>query len=361
MSNETITSTIEQASTVTPRQARRLIKHIVERGHVPNLEGSPGIGKTAVMSLVAEDLNLQLLDVSTTARTVEDFSGVLSYREDGRAEMIPLAGLFPMDGLETVPEGKNGWLVFLDELPNAAADIKKACYKLLNQHLLCDRPVHPSARFSIAGNRAEDGAAAVEYDNGMKSRIITITMRADLNEWIEDVALPRNIDPRIIAVVSQYPNLLNNFDPSTPEAAYGCPRQWEAASNLLTYNPTGSQDLTADEVIMLMGTVGSACTTTLAATSRLFGQLPKIDDLLNGTANLPVDREDLRWALMMLMVNHMGKDTALKLLPYVATFDRAMQVLFFRASLVRFPELTDFSEYGPLMRSVGVSTMEARV
>src|SRR6218665_548899 len=96
--------------TVTPRQMRRFGRHVIKRGKVPFIQGSPAIGKSALTHLISDDENLQLIDHRLSTSAPEDLSG-LPYFKDDKARFAPFE-IFPT--IDTpLPEGKSGWLLFL--------------------------------------------------------------------------------------------------------------------------------------------------------------------------------------------------------------------------------------------------------
>ncbi len=350
---------LDAALTVSPRKARSLVKRIINAGHIPNIEGPPGTAKTAIAALVAQDLNLKLLDVSMTSRMLEDFTGFMNFTEDGRAEMVPLAGFIPMMGYDDVPDGFDGWLVFLDELPNASKDLKKACYKLLHQRLMGDRLIHPKVRLMVAGNRASDGAAAEEYDNGLKSRLSTITIKAVLDEWLEDMAYPNKYDRRLIGYLSSHSSMLHKMDNAGRDLSFPNLRTWSRVADILKDTPEGK--LGTDEMILFNGIVGQEGASGIVAFSEVFDQIPTPAQLLDGTAELP-EAGDLQWATMVTMLDLLeSEEVAIKFQPIVAAMDAPTRTLFIRMAESRLPELHEIPAYAPLIRQISRAAAEARI
>lgn len=104
---------IDSLSVCTPRQARYNIERCLKANVVPFITSSPGLGKSSIVKQIAEDYGLILIDHRLSTSAPEDLSGLPRFREDGTAEFSPFAGLFPLRG-QAIPEGKNGWLLFLN-------------------------------------------------------------------------------------------------------------------------------------------------------------------------------------------------------------------------------------------------------
>ena len=59
--------------TVSPRQLFRFLCMVIEAGLVPMVHGSPGIGKSAIMRMVARRYGLKLIDHRASTSAPEDY------------------------------------------------------------------------------------------------------------------------------------------------------------------------------------------------------------------------------------------------------------------------------------------------
>ena len=141
------------AYTCTPRQAKSLIIECIEAGLVPALHSSPGMGKSSIMKAVAKEFGLFMIDHRLSTSAPEDLTGLPRFRADGFAEFAPFADLFPIVGAE-IPEGYNGWLLFLDEWNAAPRTVQAACFKLIVGLRGSVIGVDPPLRRLVDGQRA---------------------------------------------------------------------------------------------------------------------------------------------------------------------------------------------------------------
>ena len=113
----------------TPRKVREYVTDALAAGLVPNVQGSPGIGKSAILRDVGKTFNLKLIDHRVSTSAPEDFTGLPQFitREDGTqiARFSPFGDLFPIAGT-AIPEGKDGWLLFLDEFNSGTKMVQAA-------------------------------------------------------------------------------------------------------------------------------------------------------------------------------------------------------------------------------------------
>lgn len=104
-------------------KAASLIQSLIEANIPVNLIGSPGVGKSDTIKQVASALNLQVIDFRLSTADPTDLTG-LPYIKDGRSVFLPNEA-FPLE-TDEVPEGKDGWLLFLDEISNAPMAVQAA-------------------------------------------------------------------------------------------------------------------------------------------------------------------------------------------------------------------------------------------
>ena len=146
---------------LTPSEMKKFVINALKIKKIPYIAGAAGIGKSDLTEQVADDFNLFLLDIRLSQKLPEDLTGLPRLNEaTGKAEYTPF-DTFPMVG-DPIPEGYDGWLVFLDELSSASDEVWSAIYSLLLGHSVGGHKLHPKALICAAGNRASDSALARE-------------------------------------------------------------------------------------------------------------------------------------------------------------------------------------------------------
>lgn len=109
--------------TLPPKKLKEAVKRVLTAGLVPMIEGSPGIGKSDIVRAIAKDWGLKVIDTRLSQAAPEDLNG-LPMRKGDKAAFLPFEN-FPVEG-DKVPEGYNGWLIFLDELTSAPKSVQAA-------------------------------------------------------------------------------------------------------------------------------------------------------------------------------------------------------------------------------------------
>lgn len=321
----------------TPRQARAFVRDIIYAGLVPFLQSSPGMGKSSIMRSVAEEDHLQLIDHRLSTSAPEDLSGLPEFYDTPlgrRARFVPFGDLFPLQGVEP-PEGKQGWMLFLDEFNSAAKTVQAAAYKLildrmLGQHHLSDRVV-----VCAAGNLATDRAIVNPLSTAMQSRVVHLVMEPKFEDWLYDVAFKQNYDTRIIAYLSQYPSKLMDFRPDHQDKTFCCPRTWEFVNKLISKNSV------SDETAMLLaGTITSGTAADFVQFCKIYTKVITLDAVLKDPENCALpDTQNMRWATVSSLMEKIDEQNFEKVSKYVDRFTLDFRVMFYRSTMVRFPKM----------------------
>lgn len=111
---------------VTPSQLTEHIITVLKANRTPMITSSPGIGKSSIVQSICDKFNLQLIDFRLSTVDPTDLTGFLvPNQETKRADYLP-PSVFPLKDKDTKPEGKRGWLLFLDEITAAPPAIQAA-------------------------------------------------------------------------------------------------------------------------------------------------------------------------------------------------------------------------------------------
>ncbi|MEH1998215.1 MAG: MoxR family ATPase [Nostoc sp.] len=218
--------------------------------------GPPGIGKSSIVGQIAQEYDMDFVDVRLSQLAPTDLRG-LPVAEDGISKWYPP---------EFLPRGGKG-ILFLDELNMAPPAMQGVA-----QQLILDRKVGsyvvPSGWFVwAAGNRKEDRAAVFDMPTPLANRFLHLEAQADFDSF-KVYALETGVHEQIIAFLSFRPTLLHKIDPQQP--AWPSPRSWEMASAL----HHAELDITP--------AVGVATATEFQAFIQLYKTLPNLTPILTG-------------------------------------------------------------------------------
>ena len=329
----------------TPRRIRRHVERTLQAGLVPFIKSSPGMGKSSIVKQIADDWNLQLIDLRLSTAAPEDMTGLPRFMEDGTCRFFPFSDLFPIEGTP-LPEGKDGWLLFLDEMNSAPKSVEAAAYKLVLDRMTGMHKLHERVLIAAAGNLETDKAIVNKQSTAMKSRVVHLKMELSHDEWLHDVAYAQNYDERIIAYLNYKTGNLMNFDPDSKEETFDCPRTWEFVNRLL-----GTVGVLDDEdASLLAGTISSGTAVDFVQFTKVYATMVNVVDIVRDPLGVAVPTDNAtKYAVVSHMMDKADKDNFPALTKYIERFDLTFKILFFRSVLTRQPQLRNTPEFGEVM------------
>lgn len=336
----------------TPRQARQFVLETMQAGLVPFLQSSPGMGKSSIIRSIVAQLLAKLIDHRVSTSAPEDFTGLPEFYTDAqgerRARFVPFGDLFPLES-DPIPDGKNGWVLFLDEFNHGTKLVQSAAYKLVLDRMVGQHRLHPNLAIAMAGNLSTDRAMTNDLSTAMQSRVIHFEMQISHLEWLEDVAFRENYDERIVAYLNWQDKNLMDFRPEHNEKTFCCPRTWEFMNNHLKVNPNIDDNSTSK----FAGTITSGVAVEFVQFCRVYKELVTLREILNSptTASLPRDPES-RWAIVAHLIDKTDEKNFGDVSTYINRLDLSFRVLYFRGLLVKQPKLRSHQSFATAMAEV---------
>ena len=314
-------------------QAERMITAAIKAKLAPMLKGSPGSGKSQIIYKIAKAYDLQVIDIRLSQCDPTDLAGFPTI-ENGKADYMPMAH-FPIEGRDTPPAGKKGWLLFLDESTSAPPTIQAAAYKLVLDRMVGTHHLHKNVAMVLAGNLETDGAIVHPMSTALQSRLVHLELVVDQNEWL-DWAYGNDVDHRITSFIKFKPGNLYTFTADHTDNTYACPRTWEFASRLLKVLPEGDNDL----LPLLAGTLSEGVAREFVTFCKIHQELPKIEEIIKSPDTVKVSTEpSILYALTGSIAHNMKPDNAGELMKYVSRIPVEFQVVCLRESVRRNKEI----------------------
>ena len=308
-----------------PSQIKPAVEACMQARLVPFLKSSPGLGKSSIVKQIAEEYGLKLIDLRLSSMEPTDLVG-LPWIHEGKAQFNPYA-FFPLE--ETpIPEGYEGFLLFLDEFNSASRAVQAAAYRVVLDREIGMHKLHPKCFVVAAGNLSTDNAITNQLSTAMSSRVVHLNMECNFEDWRDNFAIPKKIDERIIAYLSMYPNYLMDFDPERDEQTFACPRTWEFASKLI--HASGGE-LNDSLIPLLGGAITVEQASALVQFSKVYKNLITIDDIKkNPNVEPPRDSATL-WAILIHLINRVDKDSLSDILNFVEKMPVTFKIVFLRS------------------------------
>lgn len=319
------------------KNAENAIKDILRAGLVPNLLGSPGVGKSDLIRKIAKDFNLKVIDFRAAQSDPTDFLGMPVVTTINGAKRLSYAPpiTFPLEE-DTIPEGYKGWLVFFDELNTAANAVQAAAYKVLLDRQVGDHNLHKKVAMVCAGNLATDKAITNRLSTAMQSRLITLETKVNHKDWIE-WAIENKINFQIISYLRWKPDVLHKFNPSHNELTFPCPRTWAFTSKLADI----WGGITRANMDVLIGTIGKAATAELITYCEIFQTLPSITTMVNNPDSIVIDshKKDIMFALSSLISKEYNDNNSTALMSIIHRLPLEFQVITIQLIVKVTPDL----------------------
>ncbi|MFC8535570.1 AAA family ATPase [Streptomyces sp. NPDC057249] len=277
------------------------------------LWGEPGIGKTAALTQLADDLGLPLTTVIASVHEPSDFSGLPVVGDDPAEQGVPMA---PPDWAVRLVRAGRG-LLFLDELSTAPPAVQAALLRLVLERRVGALRLPPGVRIVAAANPRSSAADGWELSPPLANRFVHLQWTHDQDVVVRGLGgtWPRATLPRlrpellgeavdfarraVCGLLAARPALVHRL-PSGETRRGGpwpSPRSWDMTLTLTAFATAAgvSRDVLS---LLVRGTVGDGPgLELLAAIDRM--DLPDPETLLAdpAAAVLP-ERGDLRQAVL---------------------------------------------------------------
>ncbi|AWT44430.1 MULTISPECIES: AAA family ATPase [Streptomyces] len=277
------------------------------------LWGEPGIGKTAALTQLAEELELPLTTVIASVHEPSDFAGLPVVGDDPATQGVPMA---PPDWAVRLVRAGRG-LLFLDELSTAPPAVQAALLRLVLERRVGALELPPGVRIVAAANPRSSAADGWELSAPLANRFVHLRWAHDHEVVVRGLGgtwpratLPR-LDPERLAeavdlarravtgLLAVRPALVHRLPGNDTQrgGAWPSPRSWEATVRLIAFATAAgsSRDVLS---LLVRGTVGDGPgLELLAALDRM--DLPDPEDLLADPAGAELPgRGDLRQAAL---------------------------------------------------------------
>jgi hypothetical protein len=317
---------------VTLSQAATMIAKYIRVGLVAMLHGSPGKGKSAIVHEVAKQYNLKVIDLRLSQCDPTDLMGFPNIL-GSRAGYVPM-DTFPIEG-DRLPDGYDGWLLFLDEANGAPLAVQAASYKLILDRMIGKYHLHKNVAIVCAGNLETDGAITEPMSTAMQSRLAHIELMDDVEGWL-DWAATNGIDNRITSYIGFRPGNLYDFNPEHTDKTYACNRTWEFANRVLKV----TADNDPDRLPMLAGVISEGKAREFLTYIKIYTSLPTIGAIVANPEAVHVSNEPSVLYAITGCIAHGGTEANIdQLSKYIKRLPEEFQVICLREMVRRTPAL----------------------
>jgi hypothetical protein len=335
---------------VSTSELKLALTEILYAGLVPYVSSSPGIGKSSITAQLADSLNLKLIDVRLAQMDPSEISGYPTIKGNKTSYVPP--DIFPIDS-DPIPEGKDGWLILLDEFSSASLAVQSAAYKLILDRMVGQYPLHKNVAMVAAGNKTSDKAVVNRMSTAMQSRLIHLNLIIKHKEWL-DWANENGIDHRITSFIEFKPGLLHSFNPDHKDNTFASPRTWEFASKLIK----DKSEITLLMTKILAGTIGEGAAREFKGFTDVYESLPKIREIMANPTTVPINTSpDVMFAITGMVSHEVTKDNIEPLMKFVERLPLEFQIITWISSIKRNKEVYGFPAIKEWVSKNGKSIM----
>lgn len=217
------------------------------------LLGAPGIGKTAIMEQVAEELQVALVSYSMTHHTRQSALGLPFIRhkeyegmeydvsEYTMSEII--ASIYDVMEQSGVKEG----ILFLDEINCVSETLAPSMLQFLQYKVFGRHKVPEGWVIVTAGNPPEYNKSVREFDVVTMDRLKILEVEADYKTW-KKYAAERGIHTAILNFLEIKKDYFYHMEMTVGGRSYVTARGWEDLSQMIKLYE--EEELTVDETLV---------------------------------------------------------------------------------------------------------------
>ena len=217
------------------------------------LIGPPGIGKTAVVSQVAEELGVNLVSYSITHHTRQSAIGLpfIEHRTYGGEEVAVteytmseiIASLYDTSERTGIREG----ILFLDEINCVSETLAPALLQFLQEKIFGTHKMPEGWILVTAGNPPAYNKSVREFDIVTLDRMRKLSVEADYGVW-RGYAVQRGVHPAVLAYLDLRPEQFYRVETGVEGKNFVTARGWEDLS--LMIRASEKLGLPVDEVVI---------------------------------------------------------------------------------------------------------------
>ena len=214
------------------------------------LIGPPGIGKTAIIRQIADELGCALVAYSMTHHTRQSAIGLPFISEKVYGGVARQVTEYTMSEIvaaiyDTMQDtGKDSGILFLDEINCVSETLTPVMLQLLQNKTFGNVPLPEDWVIVAAGNPPEYNKSVRELDMVTLDRVKHMDVSADLAVW-QRYAVAQGVHPAVRTYLSVYPDHFYRITETDRGLSFVTARGWEDMSLMLRMMEEDPEGLTA--------------------------------------------------------------------------------------------------------------------
>ena len=210
----------------------------VEKQRPLFLLGAPGIGKTAIMSQIASELEIALVSYSMTHHTRQSALGLPFIKEKTYGDSTVSVSEYTMSEIiasvyDTMEEsGVREGILFLDEINCVSETLYPSMLQFLQYKVFGKHCVPSGWVIVTAGNPPEYNKAVREFDVVTLDRLKVITVEADYPAW-KSYASAKAVHGAVMGFLESNKDSFYKVETTAYGKTYVTARGWEDLSDII--------------------------------------------------------------------------------------------------------------------------------
>ena len=321
-------------NTASYAQAKDLAVHILKAKRVPMLHGTAGNAKSSLAKDIAKMFGLFLIDIRLSTYDLAYLTGLPDTSGD-KTRLKPI-DTFPLEDTP-IPEGYNGFLLFLDELTSVAPSMEAASYRILLDREVGDKKLHPKCLVMGAGNGVGQGAIARKQSTPVQTRMMHIPMKVTAEEFVTH-GVSIGMDARVLSYINAKPDHLEAYDPTVNDYTYRNPRSWHQLSDVLKAVP----DITHKHQMLIASAIGTMGVMDFIAFTQVYDQMPSFHEILANPKGVTFqDSPNVQWAMTGTLASQIDKENTEAIMEFLPRLGIEFQMMFFKMAMAKTPSLRE--------------------
>ncbi len=285
------------------------------------LLGAPGIGKTAVMEQIAQELSIGLVSYSMTHHTRQSALGLpfISHKEY-RGLKFDVSEYTMSEIIASVYEvmersGLTEGILFLDEINCVSETLAPSMLQFLQYKVFGRHRVPDGWVIVTAGNPSEYNKSVREFDVVTMDRLKVLMVEPDYGAW-KEYAQSKGLHAAVLNFLELKKDYFYRIETTVNGRSYVTARGWEDLSEILSlYEEEGMK---VDETLVEQYLRNQRVVKEFAAYYDLFNKYKKeyqTEEILQGTANAQTAERarlaafDERLSLLGMLIDKIVSET----------------------------------------------------
>ncbi len=319
-----------------PKQLNQAIKFAIKNKYPLLIKGSPGIGKTQILTQACIETGTELIVSHPVVSDPTDYKGLPFPTKDGtEATFLPFGDLLKLINADKPT------VFFLDDIGQASSSVQSALMHLLLARRINGHAVSDHVVFLAATNRRQDRAAVQGILEPVKSRFSAILeLEVNIDDWVE-WAIDNYMPTELIAFVRYRPNLLHDFKPTADIINTPNPRTVAAVGMMM--NAGLPKDT---EYEMISGAAGEGFAAEFLGFLKVYRDLPDIEKLIAAPESTDVpDEPSTLFAVCGALSAKASKKNFGNIIKFTDRLPGEFQVLLIKDAIKRNKSLSNTKEF----------------